>query len=291
MRQFLRPKISILITITFLLIVTLSVIIINKTQSAKNQSNQSISSNASKNFNFSSISNSSSVASSQINSSSPSIIKSKYNSLLNGKDFSEIYNNIKYEHVGSVTDSINIYNNPLVDTYITKKAEARGYIRRAQADTTRLIAVENSQILQPEAAAAFINLKNRALKDNIQLTLVSGYRSVELQKTIFVNRFGNYQQEAILNGSVDSQLEEIFNTTSIPGYSRHHTGYTFDLGCNSEQLTIFKNTACYQWISNNNFEIAKEFGLIPSYPEGGELQGPEPEAWEYVWVGSQVLPK
>jgi len=35
--------------------------------------------------------------------------------------------------------------------------------------------------------------------------------------------------------------------------------------------------------------MQKRFGFIPSYPENSGKQGPEPEPWEYVWVGEDVL--
>lgn len=58
-----------------------------------------------------------------------------------------------------------------------------------------------------------------------------------------------------------------------------------DFGCNSDNLVNFKTTSCFTWISKNNYENAKRFGIIPSYPSGASNQGPNPEEWEYVWVG------
>jgi LAS superfamily LD-carboxypeptidase LdcB len=42
-------------------------------------------------------------------------------------------------------------------------------------------------------------------------------------------------------------------------------------------------------MSKDNYLQAKKYGWIPSYPEGAQQQGPEPEAWEYVWVGTASL--
>src|SRR5690606_25521512 len=38
-----------------------------------------------------------------------------------------------------------------------------------------------------------------------------------------------------------------------------------------------------------NYANAKRFGFIPSYPPDGGKQGPEPEPWEFVWVGVEVI--
>jgi LAS superfamily LD-carboxypeptidase LdcB len=74
----------------------------------------------------------------------------------------------------------------------------------------------------------------------------------------------------------------------VPGYSRHHTGYTIDLWCEDGSST-FLSSSCYKWISDNNYLKAKQSGWIPSYPAGTDDQGPEPEPWEYVWVGTERL--
>jgi LAS superfamily LD-carboxypeptidase LdcB len=62
-----------------------------------------------------------------------------------------------------------------------------------------------------------------------------------------------------------------------------------DLACGGVGLYSFKTTSCYAWLSKNNFENAKKYGWVPSYPEEASQQGPEPEAWEYIWVGTQSL--
>ena len=119
----------------------------------------------------------------------------------------------------------------------------------------------------------------------------SKHRSVDKQRSIFLNNFGtDFTHAQILKGHADEQLHLILTTRSIPGYSKHHTGYTIDITDRSigYDFTKFKNTSGYQWISKNNFENARKFGFIPSYPEGAEILGPTPEAWEYVWIGDTI---
>jgi LAS superfamily LD-carboxypeptidase LdcB len=77
--------------------------------------------------------------------------------------------------------------------------------------------------------------------------------------------------------------------TAVPGYSRHHTGYTVDIACENQTTLSFIYTVCFKWLSQNNYERTKKFGWIPSYPEEAVLQGPEPESWEYVWVGIDAV--
>ncbi len=94
----------------------------------------------------------------------------------------------------------------------------------------------------------------------------------------------------IISGESDKEINDILITRSIPGYSKHHTGYTIDIGCGNYLLDYsFADTECFDWLAVNNYENAKRFGFIPSYPENSGKQGPEPEPWEYVWVGEDVL--
>jgi len=90
-------------------------------------------------------------------------------------------------------------------------------------------------------------------------------------------------------GAADDKVNTVLITSSIPGYSKHHTGYTLDLLCGGWEFENFKNSPCQKWIIADNYKVAKENGFIPSYPDGADIQGPDPEAWEYVWVGAERL--
>ena len=206
-----------------------------------------------------------------------------------GEQFKNLYNNQNLSKTLEKSKEISILGDPVADNYIIKLAEKRGYQKRAQADETKLEEIDG-QKLQTEAKKAYQELKIEAKKEGLEMVMVSGYRSNSEQKQIFIERLGNLATIlSIKSGKSDVVLDKLLQTTSIPGYSRHHTGYTFDLGCNSTELTVFKDTKCYEWLSRDNYLNAKRFGLVPSYPEGGGEQGPDPEAWEYVWVGEDSL--
>jgi LAS superfamily LD-carboxypeptidase LdcB len=123
-----------------------------------------------------------------------------------------------------------------------------------------------------------------------------------LQRSIFndalqqvaIQKIGRaYTSAEIISGNADDGINAVLDTRSIPGYSKHHTGYTIDVTDSGSglQFTAFRNTPAYSWMSANNYYNAKRFGFIPSYPTGGASYGPQPEAWEYVWVGEQALLK
>lgn len=207
-----------------------------------------------------------------------------------GPQFRDFYETIKYPKVTNTDIPSAITGNSSVDTKIQGLAENRGYKLRPQALEKELVSV-NGQRLQIEAKNSWLELQANAKKDGLNLVLVSGYRSIADQKSLFIGdlRATGFGNQDILNGLADSAIDEILQTRSIPGYSRHHTGFTFDLGCNSSDLVNFKTTACYDWISKDNYYQAKKAGLIPSYPAGVTTQGPNPEEWEYVWVGIDSL--
>jgi len=197
-----------------------------------------------------------------------------------GEDFKNFYDNFEYSKVEQIIDKPFIRGDAATDAKIQEIAESRGYKLRFEADC---------KCLQTETSQAFEQMKTTASQDGNNLVLVSGFRSVADQRQIFLNQISNFSNQQIINGQVDDSINDILVTRSIPGYSKHHTGYTIDLGCNNSDLLGFKNTSCYEWISANNFLNAKKFGFIPSYPAGANNQGPDPEEWEFVWVGEENL--
>jgi D-alanyl-D-alanine carboxypeptidase len=74
-----------------------------------------------------------------------------------------------------------------------------------------------------------------------------------------------------------------------PGYSKHHTGYVIDLALPGQDHNAFGRSAAYQWLIADNYLVLKSFGFVPSYPEEGPPQGPNPEAWEYAFVGGAAF--
>jgi LAS superfamily LD-carboxypeptidase LdcB len=230
-----------------------------------------------------------STQNSENQSSSVQILEKGFKKL-SGLQFKDFYETIKYEKVDNLDIPPNITSNKDADQKIRKIAETRGYKLRHQAVESELVKV-SGQRLQTQAKDSWIELETNAKKDGLNLVLVSGYRSVNDQRSLFMGDlnatgFGN---QNIIDGLADKVIDEILQTRSIPGYSRHHTGFTFDIGCNSSNLLNFKTTPCYDWISKDNYYQAKKVGLIPSYPDGAGLQGPNPEEWEYVWIGAEKL--
>lgn len=201
-----------------------------------------------------------------------------------GLDFLDIYNTFEQNQNANFISKY-IYNIPEVDEYIRDIAEARGYQRRSFANTADLIYFENIQT-RPEVKSAYIAMRDEMSKQSIRLHFVSGYRTSISQRDIFTQKMNIQNPLEILTGIHDDVLDEVLSRSAIPAYSKHHSGYAVDFGCGNDYLVFsFADTPCYSWLSENNFENARRYGFIPSYPNDVQSQGPNPEPWEYVWVG------
>jgi len=192
---------------------------------------------------------------------------------------------------------ISLFEEAAANEYLLKYAQEKGYqFRKIYAGD--LVEIEGEK-LPPQVSSNFLEMKKAAGKDGILLSLTSGFRDAEAQKQLFLNRFlqnsysfnGPFLPSQIAKGEANLALEETFKMTAIPGKSKHHSGYAVDIGDESVDSTKigFIDTPAFAWLKENNFMNAKRFGFVPSYPEGVSQIGPNPEPWEYVWVGKEKL--
>ena len=223
------------------------------------------------------------------NNSSPAVQpekpKAKTLKIFTADEFRDMYNSFAYPNTEIINEQTSITNNLTADQRIRKLAEARGYRLRSAPVSDSFVTISPGNQLQRRAADDWTALFEAAKKDQINLSVSEGYRSADDQKAIFTSRLDGLSPAAIAKGSVDSRVDKVLEKTAPPGYSRHHSGYTIDLVCDNQPYAKFESTICFEWLSNDNYKNAKLAGWIPSYPEGTKQQGPEPESWEYVWVG------
>lgn len=207
------------------------------------------------------------------------------------QQFRDLYNNFAYPNTEKISDSTPITGNQALDERIRSIAVQRGYALRSAPVTNAFLQVAPDMLLQQRAAQPWLDMQEAANKEGLVMELSAAYRSADEQKQIFLSRFTVRSAKAnrVAAGSFDKEITSTLATTAPPGYSRHHTGYTIDIICDNNINLIFERTDCFRWLSADNYKNAKTYGWIPSYPEGTGLQGPEPESWEYVWVGAETL--
>ncbi len=217
--------------------------------------------------------------------------------IFDGNGFKAVYMEalVSYPNVTEFDQTLDITGNTAADQAIRAAAEARGFIQTRiplgpiNKTGEQSLTGDTDDLLQPLALAGWQQLKAAASEAGIPLQLISAYRSPQWQRGIFTDRLaGNGATPAgLAAGQGLDALDTTLRMTSIPGYSRHHTGYTVDFSCKG--YAYFETSPCAAWLEADNYLAAKQAGWIPSYPEGADEQGPEPEAWEYVWVGRHFL--
>lgn len=171
-----------------------------------------------------------------------------------------------------------ITGNEDLDKRIWELALERGYVVRPAA-SGGLVNVGGVP-MQPQAAEAWIGLRAEARDAGLSFVVSSAYRSPAAQRAQFLSKLG---------GDTDAAIDSALAWYSVPGTSKHHGGYALDFRYKDGTFAEFRNTPDYAWLKEGNFAVPMSYGLIPSYPDDVTQQGPNPEPWEFVWVGTDLL--
>lgn len=207
---------------------------------------------------------------------------------LTGAEIKIFLDSFSYPNVSEIEDLPSITGNLDADKRIRSIAETRGYRQKAIPNTS-LVKIDG-YAMQQKTIDSWNALKTAAVRDGIILKLNEGFRSIDDQRQLFVERYlaSGGSGVATAAGQQDELVNRLLEVTAIPGFSKHHTGFTVDIACGNSGA-VFEATPCFSWLSANNYANAKLAGWLPSYPDGAPAQGPNPEPWEYVWVGTDSL--
>ncbi len=163
-------------------------------------------------------------------------------------EYKIFYDNLLLPNLLKVENPPVISGNDIADARIRKIAEDRGY-RLRSSPSVELKTVEG-YLLQEQIASSWKSLKAEAAAKGLNMSIVSGYRSVEDQRNLFLQRLSatGVSIESVASGKSDKEVDKVLVTTSIPGYSKHHTGYTIDILCSGYAFENFKNSPCNDWM-------------------------------------------
>lgn len=116
-------------------------------------------------------------------------------------------------------------------------------------------------------------MQNAAKKDNLNLTIISGFRSYNFQSSLYNNYVSRHGQA----------MADTFSARA--GYSEHQTGLAMDLNQISDS---FGETKVGKWLDNN----AYKYGFILRYPKGKSNEtGYKYEPWHFRYVGVSLATK
>lgn len=124
--------------------------------------------------------------------------------------------------------------------------------------------------LSIEAADAWKTMKADARWHDIDLRLVSGFRSLDYQAELIRKKL-----------DANQTIERILRVTAAPGYSEHHSGCAIDLTAPGiTPLTQeFSMSRAYEWLKSQ----ARLYGFRESFPNRNR-HGLEWEPWHWCYI-------
>ncbi|NGY06685.1 M15 family metallopeptidase [Solimonas terrae] len=125
------------------------------------------------------------------------------------------------------------------------------------------------KFLLPDAARAWLAMRDAAAAAGLELLLISAFRSVAFQTALI--------RAKLRRGDA---IDAILQINAPPGYSEHHSGRAIDIGARDVAALddAFENTAAFAWLSAH----ARDFGFALSYPRGN-AEGYCYEPWHWCW--------
>ncbi|MGY3766412.1 M15 family metallopeptidase [Vagococcus vulneris] len=158
---------------------------------------------------------------------------------------------------------------------------------KVRAEPTDLAEVGDGKKVDRRIEGSFMELRNGAKAAGIELTVVSGYRSVAEQTAIVNQSINNYLSQGL---SEDEAKKKTFQYMTEPGHSEHHTGLAVDVVDTDWDTTSngleadFYNTKGGKWLD----EHVIDYGFVIRYPKGKEaVTEINYEPWHLRYVGKE----
>lgn len=143
--------------------------------------------------------------------------------------------------------------------------------------------------MHKDASAAFQKMKEAAAAKNINIELVSAYRSFERQKEIFEEKYRKYTGSGL---SPKDAISKIIEYSTIPGTSRHHWGTDIDIidgNANPRpksvlQPELFHGDGPFCKLKDWLIENANSFGFYEVYTDNANRKGFKYEPWHFSYA-------
>lgn len=167
-----------------------------------------------------------------------------------------------------------------ITVYVNKEyCLPQDYVPKGMVEPNIIFDIEGNderKLLRPEAAKAIELLFEAANREGIVLYGISGYRSYDRQKDIF------------LSNIVKKGKQHTILYSAVPGTSEHQTGLAMDVSAKSinfKLISSFANSIEGRWLANN----AHHYGFIVRYAKDKvDITGYAYEPWHIRYVGRNL---
>ena len=150
-----------------------------------------------------------------------------------------------------------------------------GHLPYPEASKDELILFSPGIYVHKDIYENFKEMQFIAAQRGVSLKLLSGYRSIDLQRNIF------YENKSIRN---QTAIERSWDSAP-PGYSEHSTGYAIDVGDGNYPNTNFEiefeQTPAFKWMKR----FAQKYHFVLSFPPNNK-QGVSYEPWHWRFEGT-----
>ena len=168
----------------------------------------------------------------------------------------------------SLEDSINSIES-------TQNKSLLGHLPYPEASKDELILFSPGIYVHKDIYENFKEMQYIAAQRGISLKLLSGYRSIDLQRDIF------YENKSLRNQTAIERSRD----SAPPGYSEHSTGYAIDVGDgnypNTHFEVEFEQTPAFKFMK----KFASKYHFVLSFPPNNK-QGVTYEPWHWRYEGT-----
>jgi len=168
----------------------------------------------------------------------------------------------------SLDDSIN-------STETNQNKSLLGHLPYPEASENELILFSPGIYVHKDIYENFKEMQFMAAQRGVSLQLLSGFRSINLQRDIF------YENKSIRNQTAVERSRD----SAPPGYSEHSTGYAIDVGDGNYPDTHFEvefeQTPAFKWMKR----FAPKYHFVLSFPPNNK-QGVNYEPWHWRFEGT-----
>ncbi|MGJ8667478.1 MAG: M15 family metallopeptidase [Patiriisocius sp.] len=142
--------------------------------------------------------------------------------------------------------------------------------------------------MQKDAKGAFLKMKEAAAKENLNIEIVSAYRSFERQKEIFEGKYSRFTKQGL---TPEAAISKIIEYSTIPGTSRHHWGTDIDIidtnAPRPKSVLLAENfhgkgpyCKLKEWLN----DYSKDFGFYEVYTDNANRKGFKYEPWHFSYA-------